>query len=95
MTEQDKWLQQAFRRAPLEDGTYEFLGPHINGNPQGLEQDTFEPHGKKVIPELDRTFEGVRTFLEANLIEGIVFWMDGAPVAKIRRKDFGFPWGIK
>lgn len=25
--------------------------------------------------------------------EGIVFWKDGQPQCKIKRSDFGFPWG--
>ena len=43
--------------------------------------------------ELERSFEGIRTYLETHVIEGIVFWKDGHPRCKIKRKDFGFPWG--
>ena len=32
-------------------------------------------------------------YLEIHVIEGIVFWKDGHPRCKIKRKDFGFPWG--
>ena len=27
------------------------------------------------------------------IIKGIVFWKDGQPQCKIKRSDFGFPWG--
>ena len=33
--------------------------------------------------------------LTENAIEGIVFWLDGAPVCKIKRTDFGLPWPIR
>lgn len=33
--------------------------------------------------------------LAADVIEGIVFWKDGVPRCKIKRKDFGFKWPIK
>lgn len=51
-----------------------------------------KPHGKDIV-ELDRSFEGIRTYLETHVIEGIVFWKDGQPWCKIKRTDFGLPWG--
>ena len=32
-------------------------------------------------------------YLEKHNIEGIVFWNDGQPQCKIKRSNFGFPWG--
>lgn len=78
----------------LPDGTYEAVGPHFNGNPYGLWEDTLVKHG---IFELDvpRTFEGIREYLKNHNIEGIVFWLDGEPKCKIKRSDFGFDWPVK
>ena len=75
----------------LANGTYEAVGPHFQGNPHHLEQDTLIRH---VITVLDapRTFEGLRDYLEQHEIEGIVFWKDGEPQCKIKRSDFGFKW---
>lgn len=73
-------------------GTYEAIGPHFRANPYNLDADVLKPHGKDIV-ELDRSFEGIRTYLETHVIEGIVFWKDGHPRCKIKRKDFGFPWG--
>lgn len=28
-------------------------------------------------------------------MEGIVFWKDGEPRCKIKKTDFGLPWGCK
>ena len=71
------------------------IGPHFNGNPHQLEQDVLVRHGEKIIQLENRSFEGIRTYLEQHCIEGIVFWKDGMPGCKIKRRDFGFDWPIK
>lgn len=89
----DKWFWAAYdKMETVPDGTYEAIGPHFRANPYSLYADTLKPHGKDII-ELDRSFEGIRTYLETHVIEGIVFWKDGQPQCKIKRKDFGLPWG--
>ena len=99
----DNWFMNALEnsedlygdRIELKDGTYEAIGQHFNGNPYRLGSDRLVPHGKMVIDDLDRTFEGIRDYLRDNEIEGIVFWKDGEPKCKIKRSDFGFEWPIK
>lgn len=90
----DKWFVQAFRDYPMdfENGTYEAIGKHFQGNPYGLEGDVIEKHGVRII-DVPRTFDGIRKYLEEHYIEGIVFWKDGEPQCKIKRSDFGLPWG--
>lgn len=78
----------------LEDGTYEAVGKHFQGNPYATDVDYLEHHGAKNL-DVERTFEGVKKFLAENYIEGIVFWLDGQPVCKIKRTDFGFEWNGK
>lgn len=75
----------------VTDGTYEAVGEHFNGNPYKLESDCLMAHGKIKI-DVERTFESVKKYLSENRIEGIVFWLDGKPVCKIKRTDFGFGW---
>lgn len=41
------------------------------------------------------SFEMIRDYLRTHEIEGIVFWMNGQPLCKIKRSDFGFPWPVK
>lgn len=65
----------------VPDGTYEAIGPHFRSNPHNLDTDILKPHGKDIV-ELDRSFEGIRTYLETHVIEGIVFWKDGQPWCK-------------
>ena len=95
----DKWFEEAYyitsmwinQGLELEDGTYEAVGKHFQGNPYGYENDRLVKHGKEVI-EVERTFEGIKKYLEDNYIEGLVFWKDGEPKCKIKRSDFGFEW---
>ena len=93
----DQWFIVAKANTPgeLTDGTYEAIGPHFNGNPHQLEQDMLVRHGEKIIQLENRSFEGIRTYLEQHCIEGIVFWKDDMPGCKIKRRDFGFDWPYK
>lgn len=95
----DKWFIEAYKNhievtvgLDIEDGTYEAVGKHFQGNPYNLITDHLVKHGMDVLEDVPRNFEGVKEFLEKNEIEGIVFWLDGEPVAKIKRSDFGFEW---
>ena len=97
----DKWFWKADDRAkrlmPLcgRDGTYEAIGRHFQGNPYNLDLDYITPHGRAVV-EVERSFEGIREWLKNHPgDEGLVFWKDGEPKCKIRRKDFGFEWNVK
>lgn len=93
---EDNWFWNAYDISsnlygPLNDETYEAIGPHFNGNPYNLEKDCLEKHGKVVI-QIKRDFDSIREYLRDNYIEGIVFWRDGEPQCKIKRSDFGFDW---
>lgn len=91
----DKWFFKAFDNTPdKKDGTYEAVGVHFQGNPYGLCDDILEPHGDKKI-DVTRSFNEIKKYLEINNIEGIVFWLDGKPVCKIKRTDFGYEWNGK
>lgn len=77
----------------MADGTYELCGVHFQGNPEGIEDgDVFIRHGSVILPDMPRTFEGIRAFLAANRMEGIVFHRENGDMAKIKRTDFGFEW---
>ena len=77
------------------DGTYEAVGPHFQGNPYGLSRDELVRHGSLRVNMLLRTFNNIKLYLENTPVEGIVFWLDGEPVCKIKRTDFGLEWPIK
>lgn len=94
----DKWFFEALHNSDSDDvtndGTYEAVGVHFQGNPYGLPNDTLIRHGETVIPDnlCPRSFDGIKDFLKNTYIEGIVFWENGEPCCKIKRTDFGFEW---
>ena len=51
-------------------------------------------HGEDMV-EVERSFEGIKKYLEEHNIEGLVFWYKGEPACKIKRSDFGFSWPMK
>jgi len=80
------------RQKPLEEGTYELMGPHFNANPYHLEIDTLERHGKRILEDVPRTYEGIKKYLEDHYMEGIVFYRGNGEMCKIKRSDFGYEW---
>ena len=98
---ENRWLVQAYvnsltlHRGLLEDGTYEAYGPAFNGNPEGARWNELYRHGNHKLRCCPRDFEGIKEYLRNIPIEGVVFWKDGEPQCKIRRKDFGFDWPVR
>lgn len=90
---EDKYHRAAFRD-DLEDGTYELVGPKVQGNLYDHDEHTLIRHGADIV-DVDRTFQGILTWLENHEHEGLVFHHPDGRMAKIRRKDFGLPWGRK
>lgn len=89
----DKYHFEAFAKHHLwEDGTYELIGLHEQGNPYNLDIDILEKHGKRILSDVPRTYEGLKEYLNSNYIEGIVFYRDNGEMCKIKRTDFGFKW---
>lgn len=77
---------------PWQVGTYEACGPKINSNAERLERHELRKHGDTLI-ECPRDFAGLRAFLQEHDMEGLVFSHPQHGRCKIRRADFGFPWG--
>ena len=105
---QYKWHIRAFENAskladslgvPLElNKSYEALGPHFQGNPYGLPEDILYKHGADVykIPDDKHNFDGICEIIKNSPdMEGLVFWLNGEPVCKIKRIDMGLEWNGK
>ena len=95
----DKWFVEAFNNSrkmgmKLANGTYEAIGPHFQGNPYKLDRDILVKHGVMVV-DVKRDFESISQWLNNNAVEGLVFWLDGEPVCKIKRTDFGYEGPVK
>lgn len=94
---EDRWHKEAWAALtePLENGTYELVGPKINGNPDGIDVHCFRKHGNVVYPDVPRTTEALKSWLSDKDIEGLVFHHEDGRMAKIKLKDFGFKRGAK
>lgn len=85
----DKWHIEAFT-AGIPDGTYELVGPKIQGNPEGMESHVLLKHSDaQTFHDVPRTFDGLREWLEARDIEGLVFHHPDGRMAKIKKRDYG------
>jgi hypothetical protein len=103
---EDQWFREGLAHTrkvklkleeELRDGTYELIGPKIQGNPYSLDTHGLVLHGElrlyKVPP---RDFDGLRGWLETYPeIEGIVWHHPDGRMVKIKRKDFGLRWPPK
>jgi hypothetical protein len=75
-------------------GTYELLGPKINGNPDGFEAHVLMPHGwarlseRLAIEAAPRDYDGLRDWLTAREYEGIVWHHPDGRMAKLKARDF-------
>lgn len=91
---QDQWHQEALANddctpGDYEDGTYELVGPKIQGNPEGFSTHMLLRHGASLLPGAPRTFEGIRGYLGVVDAEGIVWHHPDGRMVKIKGKDFG------
>jgi hypothetical protein len=92
---EDKWFREGFARSssfydePLPNGTYELVGPKVNGNPENYEFHELIPHGEDVWFHVPRSFNELREFFGLHNIEGIVWHHPDGRMVKIKKKDFG------
>ena len=72
-------------------GTYELIGPKVQGNPEGAEEHLLCEHASATVIELpDRAYDTIGAYLAVADIEGIVFHHeDGRRMAKVKKRDFG------
>lgn len=88
---QDKWHREALKhdKPLLSDGTYELIGPKIQGNPESEPDHRLVRHGQEEILDAPRTFEALRQWFVGKDIEGLVWHAGHGRMAKIKKKDFG------
>jgi hypothetical protein len=92
----DRWFWEAFALHCEEfshkskDGSYELVGPRINGNPDKIDTHVLIRHGAdRIHTPLELTFEGIKAFLSTAGVEGIVWHHPDGRMVKIKAKDFG------
>lgn len=95
---EDRWHREAFdggldwHGEPFHDGTYELLGPKIQGNPDHSKYHALIRHGSVEcypIGQPARDFDSIRDYLASKDMEGIVWHHPDGRMVKIKAKDFG------
>lgn len=90
-----KWLQDALDYPPESgwpEGTYELIGPKINGNPEGWSVHDIVKHS--IIPTIEdapRDYQGLSIMMASFPYEGIVWHHPDGRMAKIKKRDFPRP----
>lgn len=92
----DRWWSEAIRQNPdwevmpdWEPGTYELVGPKVQGNPEGFATHQLILHAGAERYIVPRTFGGMRELLSKLDVEGFVFQHPDGRMAKIKKRDFG------
>lgn len=89
----DCWHREAFgRQSEWPNGTYELIGPRIQGNPEKAPEHTLVKHGEGlagVVENAPRTYAEMLGWLAGSGIEGLVFYHEDGRRAKIKARDFG------
>jgi len=88
---EDRWHREAFDAlASKKDGTYELMGPKVQGNLEGYPEHVLLAHAETtVLTDCPRSFVELREYLVDHAIEGIVWHHDDGRMVKIKGKDFG------
>lgn len=74
------------------DGTYELVGPKVQGNPEETAEHQLWRHGTVEVADIARDFDSLKAFLSETPMEGIVFHHPEGRMAKIKSRDFGIAW---
>lgn len=90
---EDRWIYAAYLQssidADVQEGTYEAVGPHFQGNPEKFPEDLLVIHGAEQWFDFPRDFYGMREYLKPLDVEGVVFHHPDGRMAKVKKKDFG------
>lgn len=106
---EDQWHREAFGDWwQAAEGTYELLGPKVQGNKEGIDglswaghhcdldgnliRHVLQPHADADRYAAPRDFEGLRAWLADHMMEGLVWHHPDGRMAKIKRRDFGLKW---
>lgn len=92
-TPENKYHLEAFNslKRPVRNGTYELVGPKVQGNPEKYKIHTLVKHSEATpYHNVPRDFLGIADWLMDRDIEGLVFHHIDGRMAKIKKRDFGF-----
>jgi hypothetical protein len=79
----------AHARDPFQPGTYELIGPKINGNPEGVRHHELVAHDTAEKVDAPRDLDGLREWMSRHpTYEGIVWHHPDGRRAKLKHRDF-------
>lgn len=87
---EDAWHREAYC-CYHPDGTYELVGPKVQGNPEKLSEHMLLRHGATILENVPRTYAELKAWLALpdHDYEGIVWHHADGRMVKIKRRDFG------
>jgi hypothetical protein len=86
---EDRWHMEAFD-PDLLDGTYELVGPKVQGNPERYVTHVLVKHSEaERYQDVPRSLDGLKEWLADKDIEGLVFHHPDGRMGKIKKRDFG------
>ena len=106
---EDQWHREAVANSIVQlagpeyktlNGTYELIGPKVQGNPYRLDKHKLVKHGQHIIAmDADlpgRAYAEIYDWLVSTLppVEGIVWHHPDGRMVKIKRRDFGLSWPV-
>lgn len=93
---EDQWLCECVRLAEDDPsvhtnvvGSYEAVGPKINGNPDNMKFNTLRRHGDIQYEDVPTDLAALKAWLTEHDIEGIVWHHPDGRMAKVKKRDFG------
>lgn len=89
---EDKWHREAYSQSTFPDGTYELIGPKIQGNPYDLDAHELVVHGAPFDEDVPTSFDALKQWFQDHHIEGVVWHHPDGRMVKIKRRDFGLSW---
>lgn len=96
---EDKYFREAVEahganpdKVSLPNGTYELLGPKVQGNPEHFKRHVLKKHSLATVYEdVPTDFSELQQWLTDKDIEGIVWHQPDGRMVKIKKKDFRLP----
>lgn len=93
---EDRFHREAWEAEPsllTAWGTWELCGPKVQGNPERIDRHILVRHGVEPLIGCPRDYQGLKTWLSTQDIEGVVWHHPDGRMVKIKAKDFGIKRG--
>lgn len=86
---EDKYFFEGFDEQVVLDGTYELVGPKVQGNPEKADKHKLLKHASVVLEDVPTTFDELKIYLDPLDIEGVVWHHPDGRMCKVKKKDYG------